>query len=192
MIAVIECGKKTENKLSDVLNQLNQEFRITENELMICKADKIILIGEGEACDGAKKLNMLNLYSVLRVIKKPILGIDLGMELMTENIVNENVSGLGIFPFKSERIADDKITTDTFKEVEIIGDSVLFKNIDDRSKFLFKEKYFMNLNEYSTSSVDNGKKLTASIEKGNAYGVQFHPEFSGEHGITLIKNFIDS
>ncbi|QQS36126.1 MAG: hypothetical protein IPM56_18105 [Ignavibacteriales bacterium] len=192
MVAIVECGKKIDNKLPEVLGFLNQEFKITENEFTICKADKIILIGEGEACEGAKKLNMLNLYSVLRVIKKPILGIDLGMELMTENILNDNIAGLGIFPYKSERKENDTEPEGTFKEVDIIGSSILFNNIEDHSKFLFKEKYFMNLNEMSTSSADNGSRFTASIEKGKAYGVQFHPEVSGEPGITLIKNFLDS
>lgn len=189
MIAVIECGKKFVNKLPEILDELKQEYRVTDNELEICKADKIILIGEGEACDGARQLNMLNLYSVLRIIKKPILGIGLGMELMTESVSNENVPGLGIFPITSQKIPDEAKQISGLKEVEVIGQSKLFNGIDKNDKFYFSGKYVLPQSEYSTSLIENGNKYSASVEKDNAYGVQFHPELSGEAGKLIIKNF---
>lgn len=190
MIAVIECGKKTDNVLSEVLRSLNQEYKVTENEFIICKSDKIILTGEGEACDGARKLNMLNLYSVLRVIKKPILGIGLGLELMTENIANENIAGLGIFPIKSGRLKQKKNGTNEFDEITLIGTSRLFEGVNEREKFFFKGNYFMPQTEYSTSIINDENGYAASVEKGNAYGVQFYPELSGEAGIQILNNFL--
>jgi glutamine amidotransferase len=192
MIAVVECGKKFENKLPEVLTELKQEYRITDNEFTICKANKIILIGEGEACGGAKQLNMLNLYSVLRIVKKPILGIGLGLELMTESITNENVHGLGIFPVKSQKFPDDDKQTEGLKEIEIINSSKLFSGINEKDKFFFKGKYFLPQTEYSTSLIQSGNKYSASIEKGNAFGVQFHPELSGEAGRLILNNFLDA
>jgi glutamine amidotransferase len=189
MIAVIECGKNSVNNLPEILDELKQEFRVTDNEFEICKADKIILIGEGEACDGARQLNMLNLYSVLRIIKKPILGIGLGMELMTESVSNENVHGLGIFPITSQKIPDEDKQISGWKEVEVIGQPKLFIGINKSDKFYFSGKYVLPQSKYSTSLVENGNKYSASVEKDNAYGVQFHPELSGEAGKLIIKNF---
>lgn len=190
MIAVVECGKIFENKLPGILADLNQEYRVTDNEFEICKADKIILIGEGEACDGARQLNMLNLYSVLRMIKKPMLGIGLGLELMTESITNENIPGLGIFPVTSQKLPDEQNLISGLNEIKILGQPKLFAGITGKEKFFFSGKYVLPQSEYSTSLIQNGHKYSASVEKDNACGVQFHPEISGEAGKLVIKNFV--
>ena len=191
MIAIIECGQKSKNYLPEILDELKQDYCVTDNESAICKADKIILIGEGEACDGARQLNMLNLYSVLRIIKKPILGIGLGLELMTENITNENIPGLGIFSTTSQKILEKDQQINGLKEVKIIGQSKLFTGITNNNKFFFSGKYFLPQTDYSTSLIENGNIYSASVEKDNAFGVQFHPELSGEAGKIIIQNFVN-
>lgn len=193
MLALIQCENTSVTELSKVLKQLNEPFIITGSESDICKADKVILYGSGSAKQNMKQLHILNLFSLLRMIKQPILGIGLGVELMCDHTSGENISCLGLFPVDSNRIEDEQFLNSHsgFMKVDILRKSRLFEGIDSGSEFYFSENYFLPENQYTTSVVINGKSFSASVERDNAFGVQFHPEKSGETGLALLKNFIN-
>lgn len=193
MLALIQCENTSVTELSKVLKQLNEPFIITGSESDICKADKVILYGSGSAKQNMKQLHILNLFSLLRMIKQPILGIGLGVELMCDHTSGENISCLGLFPVDSNRIEDEQFLNSHsgFMKVDILRKSRLFEGIDSGSEFYFSENYFLPENQYTTSVVVNGKSFSASVERDNAFGVQFHPEKSGETGLALLKNFIN-
>ncbi|HSD64088.1 MAG TPA: imidazole glycerol phosphate synthase subunit HisH [Ignavibacteriaceae bacterium] len=192
MLALIQCENK-EKELTDILKKLGQKFIITNNELEICKSDKVILCGSGTPVQNMKLLHMLNLYSLLRIIKIPILGIGLGVELMSDHTEGEKITYLGLFPIESNKFPEDKKFNSQagLKKVEIIKPSKLFNGIESGTEFYFSENYYMPESEYTTSVVEDGFTFSASVEKGNAFGVQFHPEKSGEKGLVLLKNFIN-
>jgi glutamine amidotransferase len=127
------------------------------------------------------------------MIKIPILGIGLGVELMCDHTSGENISCLGLFPLNSNKIDDEKtlISHSGLKKIEILQKSKLFEGINSGSEFYFSENYFLPENTYTTSIVENGEKFSASVERDNAFGVQFHPEKSGDAGVTLLKNFLN-
>lgn len=193
MLALVQCENITENKLADILKELGQPFKITSNESDICNCDKVILCGSGSPVQNMKMLHLLNLYSLLRIIKKPMLGIGLGVELMSDHTEGEKVPCLGLFPVESSKFSEDKkyLSQSGLKKVEILKQSKLFEGIESGDEFYFSENYYMPQNIYTTSVVENGFTFSASVEKGNAFGVQFHPEKSGETGLTLLKNFIN-
>jgi glutamine amidotransferase len=193
MLALIQCENTSVTELSKVLKQLNEPFIVTGSESDICKADKVILYGSGSAKQNMKQLHILNLFSLLRMIKQPILGIGLGVELMCDHTTGENISCLGLFPVDSNRIEDEQYLNSHsgLMKVDILRESKLFEGIDSGSEFYFSENYFLPENKYTTSVVVNGKAFSASVERDNAFGVQFHPEKSGETGLTLLKNFIN-
>ncbi len=193
MLALIQCENIKENQLADILKKLGQPYKITSSESDICNCDKVILCGSGSPVQNMKMLHLLNLYSLLRIIKKPILGVGLGVELMSDHTDGEKISCLGLFPVDSNKFAEDKnnYSEAGFKKVDILKESKLFRGIESGDEFYFSEHYYMPENKYTTSVVENGLKYSASVEKGNAFGVQFHPEKSGETGLTLIKNFIN-
>ncbi len=193
MLALIQCENKKENNLPDILNDLGQSFKITSNESEICKCEKVILCGTGSPIQNMKLIHLQNIYSLLRIIKIPILGIGLGVELMSDHTEGEKITGLGLFPVESNKFAEDKkyLSRAGLKKVDIVKTSKLFKGIESGSEFYFSENYYMPQNEYTTSVVEDGIIFSASVEKDNAFGVQFHPEKSGETGLTLLKNFIN-
>lgn len=193
MIALIDYGAGNTASVANVLKELGCEFKITCSELSLCNADKIILPGVGEASYAVKRLNVLNLFSLLRVLRKPLLGICLGMQLLCENSKEGNVSCLGVLPTTVEKFDshDLKIPHMGWNQVSQIKESKLFNGIADKENFYFAHSYYMPLNEFAIASCSYGIEFTAAVEKGNYYGVQFHPEKSGAAGIQVIKNFVE-
>src|SRR3970282_1292291 len=98
MITIVNYEKSNSEEVAEYLKQLTDDYLVSDNEIDICRADKIIFPGEGNALSAMKKLHLLNLFTVLRIIKKPMLGIGLGMQLMADYSMEGNISCLGIFP----------------------------------------------------------------------------------------------
>jgi glutamine amidotransferase len=194
MIAVINYLNENIGSLVKCLDDLQKEYKITVSESEILRSDKLIFPGYGEASKAIGKLHLTNLFSFLKMCKKPMLGIGLGMQLMAElSREGGNIPCLGIFPVVAEKFNDDdmKIPFTDFSQVEITRPGGLFKDIDQNEKFYFSNSYFLPINELTTSVAENKIKFSASIEKGNYYAVQFHPEKSGDSGLKLLKNFIE-
>lgn len=191
MIAVVDLGKNNTLPLKSALREFTQDFIITSNEIEIFRSDKVILVGYGEASQGVKKLHLLNLFSVMRILKKPMLGIGLGMQLMCNYSTEGNVSCLGIFPGSTEKFVEPKtkIRHTGLDTINIILDSKLFDGITNSDRFYFDHSFYIPKNDCTSSLSKNGIIFSASLEKECSYGVQFHPEKSGEAGIKLLQNF---
>jgi glutamine amidotransferase len=192
MIAVVDLGENNTFPLKSALSDLTHDFIITSNEIEIFRADKVILVGYGEASQGVKKLHLLNLFSVMRILKKPMLGIGLGMQLMCNYSTEGNVSCLGIFPGSTEKFAGpkSKIRHTGLDTINVLLDSKLFDGITKSDKFYFDHSFYTPKNNYTTSLSQYGILFSSSLEKEHSYGVQFHPEKSGEAGMKLLQNFI--
>ena len=193
MIAVINYGDLNIDEIASALELLKQEYLITNKEYDILKSDKVILPGEGEIAFAIKQLHKNNLFTMLRVCRKPILGINTGMQVFADHIKNSKIGGLGIFPGTVEKFNSEfsNIPFTGLSSVEIKSRIVLFNVIEQLEKFYFDHSYFLPINIYTTSVADNNNSFSSSVETGNYYGVQFHPEKSGEAGLKLLKNFIE-
>jgi imidazole glycerol-phosphate synthase subunit HisH len=193
MIALIDYGAGNVASVANALIELNHDFIITRNESEIIKSNRVIFPGVGEASYAVRQLHMLNLFSVLRMCTKPILGICLGMQLMADKSAEGNVACLGIFPGAALKFDETKVKVPHmgWNEINLIKESKLFKGIDNRERFYFANSYYLPVNEYTTSTSEHGLTFSASLELGNFYGVQFHPEKSGEAGLKILKNFIE-
>lgn len=192
MIAVVDLGENNTSPLKSVLSDLTKDFIITSDEMEICRAEKVILVGYGEASQGIKKLHLLNLYSVMRIIKKPIMGIGLGMQLMCNYSTEGNVSCLGIFPGATEKFKEpkSKIRHRGLDTIDVVRESKLFRGTTKSNQFYFDHSFYVPKNDCTSSLSQNGILFSSSLEKGQNYGVQFHPEKSGEAGIKFLHNFI--
>ena len=193
MIALIDYGAGNVFSVANALKALNQEFKITMSETEIIAADKVIFPGVGEASFAVKQLNFLNLFSVLRMVKKPILGICLGMQLLADYSTEGDVTCLGLIPGSAKKFdsSKTKVPHMGWNDIQIKNDSKLFTGITDGERFYFAHSYYLPENEFTTSTSDNNIKFASSIEKDNYYGVQFHPEKSAKAGAKLLKNFIE-
>jgi len=193
MIALIDYGSGNVASVANALTGLNQEFIITSNEAAICRADKIIFPGVGEASYAIRQLHLLNLFTVLRIVKKPMLGICLGMQLMADFSKEGNVTCLGIFPVTAEKFDETKTKVPHmgWNDIEITKESKLFTGIKSGERFYFANSYYLPECPFTTSITNNEINFSASLEKDNFFGVQFHPEKSGDAGLKLLKNFIE-
>lgn len=193
MIALIEYGAGNTASVSNALKSLGYDHLLTNREDEIMKADKIIFPGVGEASSAMRRLHMNNLFNLLRIVKKPLLGICLGMQLLCERSLEGDVACLGIFPTESEKFdsTKTKVPHMGWNEIKIKKDSLLFSGINNGEYFYFAQSYYVPINNYTTSSAVHDVEFTASMQKDNFYGVQFHPEKSGEVGMRLLKNFVE-
>ena len=193
MITIVDYGDACTQEVVTSLQKITSDIRVSRKEIDICTADKIILTGCGSASAAMKKIQLLNLYSVLRVVKKPMLGIGLGMQLMADYSSEGNFPCLGFFPGKAVKFSDD-IDESNYKgmhKVTYCKSSLLFNGIDDNTEFFFNNSYYLPQSDLSTSTCKTQNTFCSSIENGTAYGVQFHPEMSGGAGLKVLQNFVE-
>jgi len=191
MITVVKYDSEPCERIKEILTNLNADFKISTNEADICGADKIILPDGQDMRVIFWKLHLLNLYSLLKMIRKPVLGIGSGMFLMCEHLGVDNICGLGMLPIDAKN-NNTPNEIQTKKKISIKDNSKILQNIKANPKFIFRQIIELPLTNFTTSTMHiNNLECTASLEKDNRYGVQFIPELSGEDGIQIFKNFID-
>jgi glutamine amidotransferase len=194
LIIILDYGICDFVELTSVLSNLNERFIITSTEAEILKADKLILPNTSDLKKAVKQLHRLNLFSMLRMLNKPTLGIANGMKLMCEFAKEENAACLGFFPLITnspyEPVSID--LKSTLKKVDVLNNnSSLLNGIASSTEFYFDRCYELPVSEFSTSVLLDHKTCTTSLEKDNFFAVQFIPEKSYEQGIKVLKNFIE-
>lgn len=191
MITIIDYGKTNSNEIAESLEKLSVEFVISNKESDILQASKLILPDSKDISSSIKKLHLLNLFSILRIVNKPILGIGTGMHLMTKSLKDKTGTCLGCFPVECTTDAQHSIEDTQRLVVNAIKETKLLKNVLEEDRFYFEGNCFIPRNECTTSVVNIGGEITSSIEKDHLYGVQFNPERSGEPGLQILKNFLE-
>ncbi|MFA7289703.1 MAG: imidazole glycerol phosphate synthase subunit HisH, partial [Melioribacteraceae bacterium] len=181
MITVLDYGAGNIASIKNVLDELKVDYIVSSREMDLCKADKIIFPGVGEASSAIRKLHLMNLFNLLRIIKKPFLGICLGMQLLAEKSEEGNIACLGVFPGTIKKFENTSLQVPQmgWNNVNHNSDNKLFQNIKSGELFYFANSYYMPENEYQIATTEYGITLASAIMKNNFYGVQFHPEKSG-------------
>lgn len=193
MIALIEYGAGNTASVANALDNLNERYILTSSEQEICKADKVIFPGVGEASFAIRQLHKYNLINLLRIIKKPVLGICLGMQLLCDYSFEGNVTCLGIIPGKAQKFdpTQVKVPHMGWNEVFPESNSKLFKGISAGEFFYFAHSYYLPPGNFTSAKSNHGIDFSAALEKDNFFGLQFHPEKSGDAGMKVIKNFLN-
>ena len=190
MLTIVDYGNTNAIALSGFIKDEKTDIVISASEPDILQSDKLILPHCKDISSSIKKLHLLNLFSILRIIKKPILGIGTGMHLMTKSFRNEDTACLGCFPVECKSIDQPEEDIAEMKPIKIIKDSILLNGISKEDKFSFESDCFIPSNEYTTSTTQMDGEITSSLEKDHLFGVQFNPERSGEAGLKILKNFL--
>lgn len=204
MIAVIDYGVGNLFSLCRSLEAIGQEPVVTGDPAVLRQADKLILPGVGAFQDAAEKLRATGLDRVIKeeVAKgKPILGICLGMQLLFEESHEfGRWEGLGLIPGKVVTMegvvpADYKIPHigwNALKFAEGKEKSKLYKYVNEGDCVYFVHSYYgAECGESVSATAEYGFDVTASVERGNVYGTQFHPEKSGEVGLSILRAFCE-
>jgi glutamine amidotransferase len=187
----------------NMLKKIGAEAISSSRKSDIDRADKLVLPGIGSFDAGMKRLSQMNLVDVLnRKVQRdevPILGICLGMQLMTERSEEGTVPGLCWieaetvqFKFTESQIGL-KIPHMGWNLVKMLKQDSLYKGFHEEPRFYFAHSYHVVCSESEEvlSRTTYGKEFVSSFRKSNIFGVQFHPEKSHKFGMTLLRNFVE-
>ena len=198
MIAIVDYGAGNLRSVRKAFNHLRKTSMIAEKPEDLDEADKIILPGVGAFGAAIEKLKESNFYDAIYdwlSENKPFLGICLGMQMLfEESLESKETKGFGIFKGKCPRFTKGKVPQMGWNQIKISRESPLLKAIEDKSFFYFLHGYYVEATEPEivTATTDYFINYASMIEKGNIFGVQFHPEKSGEIGLKMLNNWVEA
>ena len=197
MIAIVDYGVGNLFSLVHSLEKIGAESVITGDKNEISAADSIILPGVGAFGDAAKKLRESGLADVVVEqvrLGKPLLGICLGMQLLFDKSYEYGEhDGLGLIrgevvPLKNT-VKSLKIPHMGWNKLYFCDESPIFSMINEGDYVYFVHSFYAKCEEGLSATTDYGCEITAAVRKNNVYGVQFHPEKSGDVGLKILKAF---
>src|ERR1700722_2427661 len=179
MIVVVNCGSNIAS-VEFALNRLKKKYRITTDPNIIQSASHVILPGVGHATHGMQQLEKNNLISVIRNLKQPVLGICLGMHLLSQFSSEGNTPCLGIFPnkvFAFPKKPGMIIPHMGWNQLHIKNYlSPITNDIEDKAFVYFVHGYYAPTENYTIASTEYGINFSAIFQYKNFIGMQFHPE----------------
>ena len=199
MITIIDYKTGNLGSIQNILKRIGEQSVVTSDKNEIAKATKLVLPGVGAFDTGMRNLNDLGLVEVLneKVIneKTPVLGICLGMQLLSGGSEEGSLSGLGWIRAKTVRFQ----FRDT-KEYKIphMGwnnfftlKGELFRGVSPEDDVYFVHSYYPEISAFTTATCDYILPFSAAMEKDNFYATQFHPEKSAGVGDIILKIFLN-
>jgi len=203
MIVIVDYGMGNLGSIQNMLRRLGQDSTVTAEKEIIARASKLILPGVGAFDTGMQRLNDLQLVTLLNekalVERVPVLGICLGMQLITNSSEEGALPGLGWIPARTLKFQVNEFDLRTphmgWNEVEPSNDHHLFKVPPGQSSFryYFVHTYFVECEDHANviGWTNYGNRFASAIASGNVMGTQFHPEKSHKFGMALLKSFSD-
>lgn len=175
------------------LERLGVSASLSRSKEQILAADRVIFPGVGRAGAAMSSLREADLVETIKSIKSPFLGICLGLQLMCEGSEEDRTEGLGIFSTKVkkfEKKGEMRVPHMGWNFVQ--GQGALFKGIPEESRFYFVHSYYAeSSSEQTIGSSQYGPEFSSALADNNYYGVQFHPEKSGDVGEIVLNNFLE-
>lgn len=202
MITIVDYRTGNLGSIQNILKRIGEQSIVTSDKAEIAKAKKLILPGVGAFDTGMKNLKDLDLVDVLnqKVIEErvPVLGICLGMQLLSKKSEEGVMAGLGWIDAETIRFRfinqkEYKIPHMGWNFINIKKKSNLFEGMYPNPRFYFVHSFYFKSNQVDDilTSTTYEIEFTSSIEKENILGVQFHPEKSHKFGMMLLKNFVE-
>lgn len=201
-LVIIDYGAGNLRSVEKKFNRLHSNVRISSDPHVIASAAKLVLPGVGHFASGVRKLKESGIWDALNkavlINQTPILGICLGMQLMTRYSEEGGAEGLGWFDaevvrFRVRNKLTYKVPHIGWNTVEPAKSSPLLTNVSDTAMFYFVHAYHVvcqNPQDVLTHTTYEAS-FASAIQKGNIYGAQFHPEKSHDPGEQLIQNFVN-
>ena len=201
MIALINYGLGNVMAIANIYRKLNIPIKVAKNSHDLRGSTKLILPGVGSfdwAIQLLHKSNMLDEINELVLSKKvPVLGICVGMQIMTKSSEEGELQGLdwinaNVIKFTRPDTNNKIILPHMgWNKIKYLEQNNLFLNIDKNPRFYFLHSYYVQLrNEKNAVAQTNYfNNFTSVFQKDNIYGVQFHPEKSHKDGVQLLQNF---
>lgn len=202
MITIVDYGMGNLGSIQNMFKYLGVQSTIESDVEKIKRASKLLLPGVGSFDTAMKKINQGDLREVLneKALKEqiPILGICLGMQLLTNSSEEGNLEGLGWIPAKSISFKNNidrtyRVPHMGWNRVMKSNQSQLTQGFEEfeEVRFYFVHSYFVKVvdTQHSILTTHYGIEFDSAIQKDNIYGAQFHPEKSHKFGMKLFENF---
>lgn len=199
MIAIIDYDAGNIKSVDKAFSFLGERPVTTRDPETILRADGVVLPGVGAFGDAMKKLQAYGLDLVIRkCVDKdiPFLGICLGLQLLFEGSEESpGVEGLHILDGRIAKIPSDdgyRVPHIGWNSLQFPNKGRLFENLTENTYVYFVHSYYLKATDESivTATADYGVKIHASVERGNLFACQFHPEKSSDVGMQILRNFI--
>ena len=199
MVAIIDYDAGNIRSVEKAVRYLGKEVTVTSDPDKILAADRVILPGVGAFGDAMKRLHAMGLVEVIRQVAErgtPFLGICLGLQLLFEKSEESpGVPGLGLLRGKILRLPELpglKVPHIGWNSLKYPNPGRLFRGIPEDSYVYFVHSYYLKAQDEGivTATTEYGTLVHASVESGNLFACQFHPEKSSETGLTILENFL--
>ena len=190
---IIDTGCANITSVRCAMERLDIEVIVSRDPQVIKSASHVILPGVGTAGAAMAKLEQFNLIELIQGLTQPVLGICLGMQLLSKASAERNVDCLGLIDANVaplEKVADLPLPHMGWNKLGALT-GPLFNGLDQDSYVYFVHSYALPVGDYTLASCQYGQTFSAAIGKDNFYGVQFHPERSGKVGAQILKNFVE-
>lgn len=199
MIVIIDYGVGNVGSVLNMLRKIGARARISGNADDIRAADKLILPGVGHFGHGMRKLSDTGLIPTLNEqalqARKPILGICLGMQMMTRGSEESDQPGLGWIQAETRRFDDAaglRVPHMGWNRVQASPQALLFDaGAEETERFYFVHSYYVTVDrpDQVAARCNYGTEFAASFQADNLFGVQFHPEKSHLFGMALLRRY---
>jgi imidazole glycerol-phosphate synthase subunit HisH len=193
VIAIVDYGAGNINSVKKAFAYLGAEACLTDDPAVVAAADKVVVPGVGHF-SRCRSLNDRLRRPVLEAIaqSRPFLGICVGMQwLFGGSTESPDTPGAGLFPGECSRFPSEvKSPHVGWNRLEMRGLSRLLRDIESGSFVYYTHSYRAPVVAGTIASTNYGGSFAAAIERDNIFGVQFHPEKSGETGLKLLENFL--
>ena len=193
MITIIDYNAGNIRSVENALSRLGCEYVLSADPAVIRSADKVILPGVGNAAEAMRSLRERGLVPVLKALRKPVLGICVGLQVLCRDSEEGPCECIGLFDAHVRRFPSDPIAKVPHMGWNALGnlDSKLFRDLKGGAYVYFVHSYYPTLGPDTIATCRHGDTLfSAALKYENFYGTQFHPEKSGAVGEQILRNFL--
>jgi glutamine amidotransferase len=203
MIGIVNYGLGNVLAIANIYKRLSVPAEIVDTPETLSKADKIILPGVGAFDWAMTRLNDSGMRDQIEELvlerQRPVLGICVGMQMMAASSEEGELPGFGWFDAEVRRFDESRFTSKTllphmgWNDVQPKEHDKLFRGLDEGSRFYFLHSYYFvpRRDTDVLAETDYNGAFASSVQRGNIFGVQFHPEKSHQWGIRLLQNFAE-
>ncbi len=191
-VAIVKYNAGNVESVKNALNRLGVEPVLSDDAAVLNAADKVIFPGVGEASTAMRYLKERGLDEVIKNLRRPVLGVCLGMQLLCGYSEENATECLGILPYRVKKFA----AADGLKIPQMGWNNLfdlkspLFAGVEENSYVYFVHGYYVEEGAETIAVCDYGERFSAAVNHRNFYAVQFHTEKSGAVGERILENFL--